>query len=108
MPGHDLELSLAVRVADSPDAPDQPPLVAQPQPRVVVAAVGRLEASRISSFVVVAVGDPLVPSEQVTLPLAQLVLVHPHPARLPGMEIEMDHWDPGLRTEGARERRRGV
>ena len=46
VPRQGLELEFAVRSAELPDAPDQPPFVAQPSQSRLVAAVGQLEASR--------------------------------------------------------------
>ena len=43
---HDLQLSFAVRAADSPDAPSQPPFVAKPTHPRLVTAVWQLEVSR--------------------------------------------------------------
>ena len=42
----DFEFSFSLRAADSPDAPDQAPFVAQSSPGGLVAALGQLEASR--------------------------------------------------------------
>jgi len=46
VPRQGLEFQFPIRSADSPDAPDQPPFVAQPSQSRLVAAVGQLETSR--------------------------------------------------------------
>ena len=121
------KLSFALRVAASPDAPDQPPFVAQPSPGRIIAAVGRLETARHAKPAHerapcadpprrveehegvralepkiecdVAVNDPLLASEQGALLLAELVLGRPNPAGIPAVEVEMDDGKAGLRRE---------
>src|SRR3954469_768128 len=46
VPRKDAELSFSLRAADSPDAPGQPPFVAQPSPGGLIAADRQLEAGR--------------------------------------------------------------
>src|ERR1019366_2890085 len=108
------------------------PLIAQPQPRRIVAPFGQLvrhsEAAQerascakppghvekhngvrafepeIECLVVVAVGDPRVGGEHATLLLAPLGLRRCNPAGLPEGEGEMNAGKAGLGSECERER----
>ena len=53
---------------------------------------------------VVAIGDPPLGAEQFSLALPPLVLPCLDPSRIPEVLIEMDHREPGSRTERAGER----
>src|SRR3954453_17765454 len=50
VPRQDREFSLAIRVADSPDAPCQPRFGVKPSPGGLIAAVWELEVSRTLSY----------------------------------------------------------
>ena len=53
---------------------------------------------------VVPVGDPGFACKQRALLFPPLVVRRFHPARLPVMEVEMNHWQASLRRERTRER----
>src|SRR4029077_6208264 len=117
-------------MAVAPNPPYAAPLVAQASVDRVLAALGHLadglaeppykcatsaqpprsvkkdDGSRASEpegkrLVVVAVDDPSLASEQRALPFSPLVVRRPHPARLPVVDVEVNH----RQTSPCRERK---
>src|ERR671935_2712978 len=107
-------------MAISPDDPDEPPFIAQASRNRIVATRRHLARwlpksagerttgaypprrvkehdglrafePKVKGLVIVAVGDPGVACEQGALPFPPLVVRWLHPARLPVVEVQVDH-----------------
>ena len=122
----DRATALGLGPAVAQDDPHQSPLIAQTSPRGVFATFGHLAdrlrqpspertgrarppwclkkdhgvgtfEPKFECFEIVAVRDPGVTGKHATLRLSPLVLRRPDPARLPLVEVEVDHRQAGLR-----------
>lgn len=119
--GNDGALSFRLPTTIPPGGPDQSPLISQPSEHRVVATSGHLGSNwpsnsaherptgtspprriedddrvgslqaKIQGFVIVAVGNPGVPREQLALLHPPLVIGRLHPSWLPVVEVEMDY-----------------